>query len=218
MIGAGVCCFCASACQAALPPDEGHGRPRARAGPHPRLAEARHPLPPKQTGGGGYGVRPDRGEAGRGMPAPCCGARLWWRAVRGGGLQPAVSTSGGNRRRQAAARSLARRASVRDARPEGRERGGPPARSPRTTKELARDAVGPAPLATAVSLPTARAARPRAAGTRPNPPFEVRPTNRGGGHALVRSSGQVNAICFALVSWPFTLVRAGYLRTIASMP
>ncbi len=39
-----------------------------------------------------------------------------------------------------------------------------------------RDAVGPAPLATVVSLPTARAARPRAAGARPNPPFVPLPT------------------------------------------
>jgi len=40
-------------------------------------------------------------------------------------------------------------------------------------EEAGRAAVGPAPLATAVSLPTARAARPRAAGTRPGLQFPL---------------------------------------------
>jgi len=53
---------------------------------------------------------------------------------------------------------------VRDARPEGRDAGAARARRDRRD----RGAGGPAPLATAVSLPTARAARPRAAGARPN--------------------------------------------------
>jgi len=50
-----------------------------------------------------------------------------------------------------------------------RRAGNAAARPPHPSSEVmqGRAAVGPAPLATAVSLPTARAARPRAAGTRP---------------------------------------------------